>query len=217
MRANAIFLLAMGIMLFLPAWTLSYWQAWVFWLLFAAATSLSTPYFLKHDPKVVERRMAAGPAAETEPTQKRIMTVTSLCLVALLVVPGIDHRLHWSDVPAALVLASDAAVMLGFIAICYVIRENSYAAATVRVEREQPVVSSGPYAIVRHPMYAGALLMFGVTPLALGSLWSLLLAIPLAAALAWRLLDEERFLKQNLPGYAAYCAQVRYRLVPGVW
>lgn len=101
--------------------------------------------------------------------------------------------------------------------IFVVVRENSYAAATVRVEAEQPVVSTGPYALVRHPMYAGALLMLGFTPLALGSTWGLLVDISTFAGLAWRLLDEERFLKRNLPGYAEYCSKVRYRLFPFVW
>ena len=194
-RALALFLPAMWLLLFLPAWTLRYWQAWVYWLIYAG-----THYLLKHDPKLLERRLAVGPAAEREKAQKIIMTVASACFILTLAIPGIDHRLHWSAVPPWLVL-------LG----------NSYAAATIRVEAEQPIIATGPYAIVRHPMYSGALLMLGITPLALGSYWGLLMVVPIVAALAWRLIEEERFLARNLPGYAGYCRKVRWRLIPGLW
>jgi protein-S-isoprenylcysteine O-methyltransferase Ste14 len=145
------------------------------------------------------------------------MTVASICFVLLLVVPAIDRRLDWSSVPWWLVLVGDAGVMLGYAAIFAVVRANSYAAATVRVEKDQPVISTGPYAIVRHPMYSGALLFLGLIPLALCSYWGLLLAVPTFAGLAWRAADEERVLIRDLPGYADYCRKVRWRLVPGIW
>jgi protein-S-isoprenylcysteine O-methyltransferase Ste14 len=216
-RANLLFLVGMWALLFPPAWTLRYWQAWVYWLIYAAMVVAGTHYFLKHDPKLVERRLAVGPGAERETTQKIIMTVALACFILSLIIPGIDHRLHWSAVPPWLVLLGNAGVVLGYAVIFIVVRENSFAAATIRVESEQPVISSGPYAIVRHPMYSGALLMLGITPLALGSYWGLLMVVPIFAALAWRLLDEERFLTRNLPGYADYCQRVRFRLIPGIW
>ena len=216
-KALAIYLPSMWLLLFLPAWTLGYWQAWVYWLLYAALSVAGTRYLLEHDPKLVERRLAVGPGAEREKTQKIIMIFATACFVLTLSIPGIDHRLHWSSVPPWLALLGDAGVVLGYACIFAVVRENSYAAATIRVEAEQPIISTGPYAIVRHPMYSGALLMLGITPLALGSTWGLLMVLPILAALAWRLLDEERFLTRNLPGYADYCRRVRFRLIPGIW
>lgn len=216
-RALALFLPAMWLLLFLPAWTLRYWQAWVYWLIYAAISVAGTHYLLKHDPKLLERRLAVGPAAEREKAQQIIMTVASACFILTLAIPGIDHRLHWSAVPPWLVLLGNAGVILGYAFIFVVVRENSYAAATIRVEAEQPIISTGPYAIVRHPMYSGALLMLGITPVALGSYWGLLMVVPIVAALAWRLIEEERFLTRNLPGYAGYCRKVRWRLIPGLW
>jgi len=213
----AKFQLGMAVLLFLPAWSLHYWQAWLYWVQYGVTTTATTVYFLEHDPKVVERRLAVGPKAETEPTQKIIMTVVSACFVLLIVIPGLDHHFHWSDVPAWLAIAGEAGVLLGFAIIFVVAKENSFAAATIRVESEQPVISTGPYAIVRHPMYSGGLVMLGLTPLALGSYWGLLMIVPTFFGLAWRLLDEERYLSRNLPGYAEYCVRTRYRLIPLIW
>jgi protein-S-isoprenylcysteine O-methyltransferase Ste14 len=204
-------------LLLAPAGTLNYWQAWIYGILFAATSIGIGVYFLKHDPKAVARRMDVGPGAEQEPSQKIIMTLVLIGFVLLIVVPGFDRRWHWSSVPAWLAILADTLVVLGLLGTALVLKQNSYAASTIRVEAEQPVVSTGLYALVRHPMYSAALLIVVFTPLALGSYWTLLLVIPLIGALAWRLLDEERFLVRNLPGYAAYREHTHYRLVPGVW
>jgi protein-S-isoprenylcysteine O-methyltransferase Ste14 len=161
--------------------------------------------------------MHVGPFAEQRPTQKIIMAITLVGFVSLLVLPGLDHRWHWSAVPLWLVLAANAGVVLSFVVFFIVLKQNSYAASTIRVETGQPVVSTGAYAIVRHPLYSGALLFLLFTPLALGSCWTLLVLIPVIPVLAWRLLDEERFLQQNLPGYAEYCRATRFRLIPWIW
>jgi protein-S-isoprenylcysteine O-methyltransferase Ste14 len=216
-RSNAGFLIALWFALFVPAWTLDYWQAWAYWLAFAVLQIAGTVYLLRRDPKLIERRLSAGPAAEQEATQKTIMTIASVCFALTFIVPGLDRHFGWSHVPAWLALLAGVGVLLGYAFIFVVVRENSYAASTIRVEDQQPVISTGPYALVRHPMYSGALLMSGLTPLALGSYWGLLLVFPLAGILAWRLLDEERYLTRNLPGYDAYCRVTRYRLVPGLW
>jgi protein-S-isoprenylcysteine O-methyltransferase Ste14 len=204
-------------LLLAPAWSFDYWQAWLYGCAFLITSSGIGIYFLKHDPKVIARRMKIGPAAEGEPAQKIIISLVLACFVLLLVVPGFDHRWHWSNVPAWLVLVANVLVVLGMLGTALVVRQNSYAAATVTVEAGQPVVSTGLYAIVRHPMYSAALVMTAFTPLALGSYRGLLLLIPIIAVLAWRLLDEERFLSQHLPGYTAYCEKVRFRLIPGIW
>jgi protein-S-isoprenylcysteine O-methyltransferase Ste14 len=115
------------------------------------------------------------------------------------------------------VLAANAVLALSFAIFFIVLKQNSFAASTIRVEADQPVVSTGLYAIVRHPLYSGALLLMLATPLALGSYWTLLVAFALIPVLMWRLLDEERFLTQNLPGYADYCRATRFRLIPSIW
>jgi protein-S-isoprenylcysteine O-methyltransferase Ste14 len=212
-----IFVPVLLALLLAPAGSLDYWQAWVYGLLFLVTTTGIGIYFLKRDPRALERRMKVGPAAEREPTQKIIITVALAGFVLLLIIPGLDYRWHWSQVPTWLVLTSDALVVLSLIGTAVVVRQNSYAASTVTVEAGQPVVSTGLYAIVRHPMYSAALVMSGFTPPALGSYWGLLMIVPIVATLAWRLIDEERVLKRDLPDYADYCRQVRYRLIPGVW
>jgi protein-S-isoprenylcysteine O-methyltransferase Ste14 len=204
-------------LLFAPAGTLNYWQAWVYGILFTATTIAIGVYFLKRDPKAVARRMEVGPRAEQEPAQKVIMTLVLIGFVLLIVVPGFDHRWHWSSVPGWLAILANLLVVLGLLGTALVLRQNAYAASTIRVEAGQPVASTGLYAIVRHPMYSAALLMLVFTPLALGSYWTLLLIVPMIGVLAWRLLDEERFLVRNLPGYAEYRERTRYRLIPGVW
>src|ERR1051325_5080825 len=194
LRGLVTFTFDMDVALFVPAWSLRYWQGWLYLVVFSGCCVATTLYFLKHDPKLVERRAAAGPGAEQQPTQKVIMTVTSFCFLLLLIVPSLDHRWHWSDVPPWLVLLSDAGFIASFFTIALVLRQNSYAASTIQVEARQPVVSTGAYAHMRHPMYAAALPMFIATPLALGSYWGLLVIIAMLPALAWRLLYEERFL-----------------------
>jgi protein-S-isoprenylcysteine O-methyltransferase Ste14 len=161
--------------------------------------------------------MKVGPAAEQRPVQKIIMAITLVGFILLIVVPGFDFRWHWSAVPTWLVLAADALLALSFVIFFIVLRQNSYAASTIRVEADQLVCSTGLYAIVRHPLYSGALLLLLATPLALGSYWGGLVAFALIPVLLWRLLDEERFLKQNLPGYAEYCHATRFRLIPLIW
>ena len=214
---QSIFIPIFFALLLAPAGSLNYWQAWVYGFVFAATTTAIGIYFLKRDPRVVERRMRVGPAAEREPAQKIIMTLMLAGFVLLLVVPGCDHRWHWSSVPAWLALTADVFVVLGLLGTAVVVRQNSYAASTITVEAGQPVISTGLYAAVRHPMYSAALVMTAFTPLALGSYWALLLVISIIPVLAWRLLDEERVLTRDLPGYADYCRKVRYRLIPLLW
>jgi protein-S-isoprenylcysteine O-methyltransferase Ste14 len=209
--------LALAALLFVPAGTLRFWQGWLFGFVFVAATSALSVYFLKRDPKLIERRMRAGPLAEQEPSQKIIMTIIFFGFILLMALPGFDQRWHWSDIPAWLAIAGNIGVALSFWIFYIVMRQNSFAASTIRVEPGQPVVSTGLYGIVRHPLYSGALLLLFATPLALGSYWTLIVALAMLFALAWRLLDEERFLKQNLHGYDGYCRRVRYRLIPWIW
>jgi len=208
---------ALAIMLFAPAWSLRFWQGWAYWILFSLCVLGITLYFLKYDPHLIEGRLPAGWRAEEQTSQKIIQAIAGALFMAAIVVPALDHRFGWSHVPVALVIAGDAMTVLSFAIIFFVFKENSYAAATIRVETEQPVISTGVYRMVRHPMYAGALILFIATPLALGSFWGLIVVLPLCAVLVARLLDEERYLSAALPGYDAYRGRVRYRLIPYIW
>lgn len=212
-----ILFLAIVALLFLAAGTLHYREAWIFLAVYFACSLAITLYLMKKDPLLLARRMRGGPTAEKEPAQKIIMALTSLGFILLLVVPALDHRFAWSRMPQGAALAGDAMVALGFLAIFFVFRVNSFTAATIELAPGQTVVATGPYARLRHPMYAGGLVMLCGMPVALGSWWGLLVIAAMLPALIWRLLDEEKFLARSLPGYAAYQAKVRYRLVPGVW
>ena len=179
----------MAALLFAPAWTLDFWQAWAFLAVFGASALAITLYLMTKDPKLLERRVHAGPVAEKEASQKIIQTITSLGFGAVLVVSALDHRLAWTPLPPYISLAGDAFVALGFVIIFLVYKENTFASATIELAPEQKVISTGLYKLVRHPMYMGALLVFVGMPLSLGSLWGLFVIALLVPALIWRLLN----------------------------
>ena len=206
-----------GLMLFLPAATFNYWQAWVFLVVFGLSTLIPSIYLLRTNPAALERRMRTGPTAETRPVQKVVIVVAGLSLVALIVVSALDYRFGWSTVPASISVVGDVLVAFGLGVAMLVVIQNGYAASTITVESGQKLVSTGLYAFVRHPMYAGTVIeMLGI-PLALGSYWGLVFVVPGLIGLAVRIGDEERLLKQELDGYSEYVQKVHYRLVPYVW
>src|SRR6516164_221859 len=209
--------IAMGLLLFVPAGTTRYWQAWAYLAVFFGASLLTTLYLMKKDAALLKRRLRGGPTAEREKMQRVIMFFASVGFIAILIVPALDHRFGWSAVPSYTVIVGDFLVGIGFYAIFLVYKENTFTSATIEVAEDQKVISTGPYAFVRHPMYAGGLLYLLGTPLALGSYWGFLALAATAPFLLWRLFDEERFLSKNLPGYTEYCAQVRWRLIPGLF
>jgi protein-S-isoprenylcysteine O-methyltransferase Ste14 len=213
----AFLLLVIAALLFLPARTLDYWQAWAFLAVFGVSAVAITLYLMKKDPKLLERRMQGGPTAEKETSQKIIQTLTAIMFIAMLVVPALDHRAHWTTVPLSVVVAGDVLVALGFVIIFFVFKENTFASTTIELAPEQKVISTGLYALVRHPMYMGGLFLFVGMSLSLGSWWGLFVFLIFMPALIWRLLDEERFLAKNLLGYSEYRNKVKYRLVPFVW
>lgn len=216
-RGLAQFALLTMLLVFLPAWSLDYWQAWLFLAVFVTGMALCTEFFLRRDPALVRRRLHVGPAAERDPAQKRIQAVASVALVSMFVVSALDHRFGWSALPAWSAILGDAVVIAGLLGIVRVFVENSFAAATVQVETGQRVIDSGPYALVRHPMYSAAIVMFAGVPPALDSAWGLL-GVPVGIAiLAIRLQEEERYLIGHLQGYLGYRDRVRWRLLPGVW
>jgi protein-S-isoprenylcysteine O-methyltransferase Ste14 len=210
-------IVVMGALIFGAAGTFDYWQGWAFLASYFAASLVVSAWLVRYDPALLERRMRGGPFAETEPNQRIIMAFTSLGFIALLIVPGLDHRHGWSHMPDFVAILGNILLLAGWLGILFVFRANSYAAATIQVTSGQTVISTGPYAIVRHPMYAAALLMLLGIPIALGSWWGIVVFVALLPALAWRLLDEERVLLRDLDGYADYRRRVRYRLIPLIW
>jgi protein-S-isoprenylcysteine O-methyltransferase Ste14 len=216
-KSSLLGTVVMAALLFIPAQTLNYWQAWLFVAVFVSASGAITVYLAVHDPALLERRMKIGPGAETRPTQRLVMFFAMAGFIALLVIPALDHRWGWTPVPVYMSFVGEGLVVLGFWFVFAVLKENTYGASTIQVVEGQKVISTGPYALVRHPMYAGALVLVAGIPLALGSWSGLVTFVPFAAVLIWRLVDEEIFLEKNLPGYSEYCRRVRYRLVPSVW
>jgi protein-S-isoprenylcysteine O-methyltransferase Ste14 len=200
LRSSLFGILVLAALLFIPAWTLHYWQAWLFMAVFVCASGAISVYLAIRDPKLLERRMNVGPQAEKEPAQKIIMVFAMIGCIAVLVFPALDYRFGWSSVPASVSVLGDALIVLGFLFTFFVFRENSYGASTIQIAEGQTVISTGPYALVRHPIYAAALVMLVGVPLALGSWWGLFALLLILPVLIWRLLDEERFLRQNLPG-----------------
>lgn len=210
-------IIILWLLLFIPAGTLDFWQAWVYLFLFGGSSLLITLFLMKRDMELLKRRLNAGAAAEKERSQKIIQALASLSFIGILVTPGFDHRFKWSAIPTYLVIGGEIFVVVGFYIVFLVFRENSYTSAIIEIAENQKVVSTGPYAVVRHPMYSGALLMLLFTPLALSSYWDFSFFILIFMVIVWRILDEEKFLARNLPGYTAYRQQTRFRLVPGIW
>jgi protein-S-isoprenylcysteine O-methyltransferase Ste14 len=194
---------------------IDYWQGLRYWIILTLCSLAVTLYFLQHDPGLIERRLSAR--AEKDESQKTIRGILTTAVILLLTVSGIDHRLGWSHVRTPVIAIADAVVVLGFVIIFLTFRANSHAGAIVDVTPGQQVVSTGPYAFVRHPMYLGGTFLLLATPFALGSTWALPWAIAAVACLVWRLMEEERYLSQHLPGYDDYRRQTPYRLIPFVW
>ncbi|SPF31430.1 conserved membrane hypothetical protein [Syntrophobacter sp. SbD1] len=209
--------IVMGLLLFATAGTARYWQAWGYLAVFFGASLLITLYLMKNDPALLKRRLSGGPTAEKEKPQKIIMLFISIGFIAMLIVSALDHRFIWSRVPLYTVIAGDILTALGFYINFLVYKENTFTSATIEIAGDQKVISTGPYAVVRHPLYSGALLYLLAMPLALGSYWGLLVFPAMMPFLIWRLIDEEHLLSKNLPGYTEYCAKVRWRLIPGVF
>jgi protein-S-isoprenylcysteine O-methyltransferase Ste14 len=216
LRSSLFGVLALAALLFVPAGTLDYWQAWLFMAVFVCTSGAITAYLAIHDPKLLERRMNVGPRAEKEPAQKIIMVLATLGFIAMLVFPVLDHRFGWSPVSASMSILGDVLIALGFCSSFSCSGKTATAPPRSRLPRGKPSLRR---ARMRswHPMYAGALVMLIGTPLALGSWWGLFALLLISPVLIWRLLDEERFLRQNLPGYMEYQTKVKYRLLPFIW
>src|SRR5215510_995726 len=204
-------------LIFVPARTWSYWQGWLFLAVFGASATSFTIYLARYDRPLLERRLKAGPQYEQEWSQKIIVSLVFVVFAAVIVLPVLDHRYGLSPVAPWVSVLGNLVVVLSFLFIFWVVKVNSFAASNIRVEASQRVIDTGPYAYVRHPMYAAAIWLFVGMPLALGSWWSIGLVIPFVPVLLWRLLNEEKILTRDLRGYSDYKRRVNYRLVPHVW
>lgn len=216
-KAAVVGLLVLGVMIFVPAGTLAYWQGWSFVIVFTVSTNILGVYLALNDPALLERRIKAGPGAETRMVQKRLIALAFAGAIGLVILSALDYRFGWSQVPAWVSVLGDGLVALGLMIDLLVFRANSYGASTIEKMEGQKLVSTGPYALVRHPMYVGALIMVIGVPLALGSYWGLLFLLLNVPILVLRILDEEKMLRSDLDGYIDYTRTVRYRLVPGLW
>lgn len=210
-------ILILGIIIFLSAGSVRFWEGWSYLSIFAICVTIITIYFLKKDPALVERRINVGPIAEKEKNQKIIQSFGGLFFITLLIIPGLDYRFKWSNVPLLFVVIASILVLSGFIIIFWVFSENSFTTSTIEVSKAQPIVSTGPYQFVRHPMYFGGVLLLFFTPISMGSYWGLIFSIPLFIVIIIRLLDEEKLLLDKLPGYKNYCKKTKYHLIPLIW
>ncbi len=210
----SLFAIIVFALLFVPAGTLRFWQAWVYFVIFLTATITLTVYLLKNNPQLLERRLRRR---EKITEQKRIQMVNTLLSIIGFMLPGIDHRFGLSHVPINIVLLADVMIVLGYLLIFRVFQENIYASSIIEVEKDQQVVTTGLYSIIRHPMYLGAIIMLLFVPLALGSYWALIPFLLMDGLIIVRLLNEEQYLLKDLPGYREYMQHTPYRLVPYVW
>jgi protein-S-isoprenylcysteine O-methyltransferase Ste14 len=203
-----------ALVIVLPAWKWDYWQGWLYLLILYIPMFFVLYYLLKNDPALLQRRMRMR---EKESVQRRIIVLSLVYFLVAFSLPGFDVRFGWSNVPAWVSLVADVLVLIGYMTFVWVLMVNSYLSRVVEVEAGQKVVSTGPYAIVRHPMYAGISLMYVATPVALGSFWALIPAVFIVPLLVARLRNEEQVLRRDLPGYEEYTHKVKYRLLPGIW
>jgi protein-S-isoprenylcysteine O-methyltransferase Ste14 len=214
LKVLILYPLFIGVFLFLPAGSVKYYEAWMYSVALFIPMMTTLLYLVKHDPKLLERRMRFK---EKEERQKLIIRLSWLPFITGYLIPGFDYRFGWSDVPFAFVIIASMLVMAGYFFVFLVFRENSYTSRIVEVEEEQKVITTGPYALVRHPMYSGMIAIFLSTPIALGSWWAFIAFIFWPVVLVYRIFDEERVLMKDLKGYNEYCEKTRYRLIPFVW
>jgi protein-S-isoprenylcysteine O-methyltransferase Ste14 len=210
----AAFFPVLGLLILLPAGTFDFWQFYLYAGLLLVPMLAVLFYFLKNDPKFLERR---AKAREKEKAQILISILSTLIFLAGFIIPGLDKRFGWSQVPIHITLLACVVILLGYLIIFFVFRQNSYASRVIEVYEEQEVISTGMYSLVRHPMYVGVLIMYIPSPVALGSYWGLIPFALLPLSLALRILNEEKVLKENLNGYTEYCKRIRYRLIPYIW
>ncbi len=207
-------LLLVGLLIFLPAGTISYTYGWLFIGLLFIPMLITGFVLLEKSPEFLKKRLDAK---EKQGTQKGVVAFSGLMFIAGFVVAGVDFRFGWSNMPAWVVITASALFLAAYALYAEVMRENAYLSRTIKVEEGQTVVDTGMYGIVRHPMYAVTILLFLMIPLVLGSWYALIAFAFYPAVIVARLKDEEELLTKELPGYAEYKQKVKYRIIPFIW
>jgi len=206
--------IVLGLLILVPAGTFNYWQVYLYFIILIIPMIFVLVYFLKKDPRFLERRTRAK---EKEKKQLIIQIAFSFIFLSGFIIPGFDKRFGWSNVPVLIVVIADIVILLGYLLIFFVFKQNSYASRIVEVEKDQKIISTGLYGFVRHPMYLGVIIMFVPTPIALDSYWGLIPMATIPLALIFRIINEEKVLCKDLSGYKDYCQNTKYRLIPYIW
>jgi protein-S-isoprenylcysteine O-methyltransferase Ste14 len=199
---------------FVTSGTLDWWEAWVVSALYVVPGTVFVLRMAGSNPEILERRLQMK---EKERTQKRVIGFGLPLIVGIFVIPGLDRRFGWSELPIAVEIAAQAIVLAGYLVALNVFTVNKWASRTVEAVPGQQVISTGPYAVVRHPMYVALIAFYGATPIALGSWWAVIPAVLFVPLLIVRIRNEEEVLVRGLPGYDEYRKKVRFRLIPYVW
>jgi protein-S-isoprenylcysteine O-methyltransferase Ste14 len=202
------------IFLLLPAGSFNFWEVYIYFIILIIPMLYILFYFFKNDPEFLERRMKMK---EKESRQKKIVVIYSIAYISVFLIPGFDHRFGWSYLPFELIIIADLMVLLSYIFIILVFKENHFASRVVEIDEKQTVITTGPYRYIRHPMYSGILVMLLATPIALGSYWALIPTAVIPFSLVFRILNEEKILSEQLAGYTEYCQKTPYRLIPYIW
>ncbi len=203
-----------ALLFFLPAGTWRYWQAWMYIGILFVPMLFVLAYFMKNDPALLERRMKMR---EERSEQRRIIGLSALTFVLAYIIPGFDIRLGWSNMPAWISVAAGVVLFLSYLLVFRTMQVNSFLSRVIEVAESQKVVDTDVYGVVRHPMYVGMTILYIVSPVVLGSWWAVIPALAIIPIIVFRILDEEKALEQELPGYVEYKQKVRYRLIPFVW
>jgi protein-S-isoprenylcysteine O-methyltransferase Ste14 len=214
---STVMQVALAGVLFGTAGTWRFWPAWAYMATYVATGTITNVHLIRNDRALLVRRLRRGDEAESDPLQRFFQALVTPLFLGILTVSGLDHRFGWSTVPAAVIVAGQLLALASYLLVYLVFRENTFASSVIEVDASQRVVATGPYRFVRHPMYTGAVLGALATPVALGSYWAEVFFVPVVALIAMRLLREERFLCEKLPGYTEYSGRTRFRLVPGAW
>ena len=210
----SLLFIALGSVYFLTAGTFKYWEAWAYMITIFIPMIIFLGYMFRHDPEFLKRRMRIR---EKRKEQKLIVTVGTLPILLAYILPGFDKRFGWSDVSLSVTITGIALVLLSYLMILYVFKTNSYAARVVDVEKDQKVITTGPYAYVRHPMYVAVIILYIASPVALGSFWAVIPALFIIPIIVARIKDEEKELLENLERYKEYTQKVKHRLLPRIW
>lgn len=208
------FIVFMPLVFALTSGTWAYWQAWIYVTVLVIPVIFVLLFLLKNNPALLERRMRYH---EPVKEQQRLIYLSLPVFLSIFMLPGLDIRFGWSHVSTPVVLIGDVLVLLSYGLFMIVLRENAFLSRVVEVAQEQKVITTGPYALVRHPMYLSVVIMYLASSIALGSYWTLIPAALVIPTLVIRILSEEKILEKDLPGYVEYQQKTRYRLIPGIW